>query len=93
MSVASIQPQSAISSAPAFDVIVIGSGIGGLVTATQLFIDIECYCWSKEKGRAVGVQLASPKSLPSQADCFNSTRWDTFLKLLPAKGMPHAEKK
>lgn len=36
MSVASIQPQSAISSVPVFDVIVIGSGIGGLVTATQL---------------------------------------------------------
>jgi len=34
MSVASIQPQSAISSVPVFDVIVIGSGIG--VTATQL---------------------------------------------------------
>ncbi len=35
MSIASIQPQSA-TSIPAFDVIVIGSGIGGLVTATQL---------------------------------------------------------
>jgi len=36
MSVASIQPQSAFTAAPTFDVIVIGSGIGGLVTATQL---------------------------------------------------------
>ena len=36
MSIASIQPEFAIPSAPAFDVIVIGSGIGGLVTATQL---------------------------------------------------------
>lgn len=46
-----------------------------------------------EKGRAVGVQLASGKVYHAQRIVSNSTRWDTFEKLLPASKMPKAERK
>jgi len=46
---------------------------------------------TKTKIIELGVQLAS-KGLPSQV-VSNSTRWDTFEKLLPAEEMPNAERK
>lgn len=46
-----------------------------------------------ENGRAVGVQLASGKVYRAKRVVSNSTRWDTFEKLLPAKEMPNAERK
>ena len=46
-----------------------------------------------ENGRAVGVQLASGKVYRANRIVSNSTRWDTFEKLLPVEKMPTAEKK
>ncbi len=46
-----------------------------------------------EKGKAVGVQLASGEVYRAKRIVSNSTRWDTFEKLLPAEEMPQAEKK
>lgn len=46
-----------------------------------------------EKGKAVGVQLASGEVYRAKRIVSNSTRWDTFGKLLPAEEMPQAEKK
>ena len=46
-----------------------------------------------EKGKAVGVQLASGEEYRAKRIVSNSTRWDTFEKLLPAEEMPQAEKK
>jgi len=47
----------------------------------------------REKGRAVGVQLASGQVHRAKRIVSNATRWDTFEKLLPATEMPIAEKK
>jgi len=47
----------------------------------------------KENGRAVGVQLASGKVYQAKRIVSNSTRWDTFEKLLPPEEMPNAEQK
>ena len=47
----------------------------------------------KENGRAVGVQLASGKVYRAKRIVSNSTRWDTFEKLLPGEEMPNAERK
>ena len=46
-----------------------------------------------ENGKAVGVQLASGQVYRAKRIVSNSTRWDTFEKLLPAAEMPKAEKK
>ena len=46
-----------------------------------------------EKGKAVGVQLASGEEYQAKRIISNCTRWDTFEKLLPAAEMPQAEKK
>lgn len=46
-----------------------------------------------ENGRAVGVQLASGKVYRANRIVSNSTRWDTFEKLLSVEKMPEAEKK
>lgn len=46
-----------------------------------------------EKGRAVGVRLASGKVYQAKRIVSNCTRWDTFEKLLPAEEMPAAERK
>ena len=45
-----------------------------------------------EKGRAVGVQLASGKVFYGKRIVSNATRWDTFEKLLPAEQIPTNEK-
>ena len=47
----------------------------------------------RERGRAVGVQLASGQTYRAKRVVSNATRWDTFEKLLPAEAMPAAEKK
>jgi prolycopene isomerase len=46
-----------------------------------------------EQGRAVGVQLADGNVYRAQRVVSNSTRWDTFEKLLPPEEMPAQEKK
>jgi len=46
-----------------------------------------------EHGRAVGVQLADGNVYRAQRIVSNSTRWDTFEKLLPPEEMPAKEKK
>ena len=46
-----------------------------------------------ENNRAVGVQLASGQIYRAERIVSNSTRWDTFEKLLPAEEMPNAERK
>ncbi|MBV8883701.1 MAG: carotene isomerase [Chroococcidiopsidaceae cyanobacterium CP_BM_RX_35] len=46
-----------------------------------------------ESGRAVGVELANRKVYRARRIVSNSTRWDTFEKLLPADDMPASEKK
>ncbi len=46
-----------------------------------------------ENNRAVGVQLANGKVYLAKRIVSNSTRWDTFEKLLPAENMPNSEKK
>ena len=46
-----------------------------------------------EKGKAVGVELASGEVYRGKRIISNATRWDTFEKLLPPEGMPAAEKK
>ena len=47
----------------------------------------------RENGRAVGIQLASGKVYRAKRIVSNSTRWDTFEKLLPGEEMPNAERK
>ncbi len=44
-----------------------------------------------ENNRAVGVQLASGKVYKAKRIVSNTTRWDTFEKLLPITEMPKAE--
>jgi prolycopene isomerase len=46
-----------------------------------------------EKGRTVGVQLASGEVYRAKRVVSNATRWDTFEKLMPAAEMPQSEKK
>ena len=46
-----------------------------------------------ENGRAVGVQMANGNVYQARRVVSNSTRWDTFEKLLPASEMPKAESK
>lgn len=46
-----------------------------------------------ENNRAVGVQLASGEVYRAKRIISNSTRWDTFEKLLPKEEMPASEKK
>jgi prolycopene isomerase len=46
-----------------------------------------------EKGRAVGVKLASGDTFHAKRIVSNATRWDTFEKLLPLEYMPTTEKK
>lgn len=46
-----------------------------------------------ENNRAVGVQLASGEVYRAKRIISNSTRWDTFEKLLPKAEMPASEKK
>ena len=46
-----------------------------------------------EKGKAVGVELATGKTYRAQRIVSNSTRWDTFEKLLPAEKLPASEKR
>ncbi|NDJ22943.1 carotene isomerase [Nostoc sp. B(2019)] len=46
-----------------------------------------------EQGKAVGVQLANGKVYRGKRIVSNATRWDTFQQLLPAKEIPHNEKK
>ncbi len=46
-----------------------------------------------EGGKAVGVQLATGEVYRAKRIVSNSTRWDTFEKLLPPEQMPVAEKK
>ncbi|WP_269086267.1 carotenoid isomerase [Trichormus sp. NMC-1] len=45
-----------------------------------------------EQGKAVGVQLANGKVYHAKKIVSNTTRWDTFEKLLPADKMPNNEK-
>jgi prolycopene isomerase len=46
-----------------------------------------------ERGRAVGVRLATGEAYRAKRIISNATRWDTFEKLLPAEAMPATEKK
>jgi prolycopene isomerase len=46
-----------------------------------------------EKGRAVGVKLASGKTYRARRIVSNATRWDTFGKLIPDALVPLAERK
>ncbi len=46
-----------------------------------------------ENNRAIGVQLASGEVYRAKRIVSNSTRWDTFEKLLPKAEMPASEKK
>ncbi|BDI19550.1 carotene isomerase [Nostoc cf. commune SO-36] len=46
-----------------------------------------------EQGKAVGVQLANGKVYRGKRIVSNATRWDTFERLLPAREMPHNERK
>ncbi|HBE32707.1 MAG TPA: carotene isomerase, partial [Cyanobacteria bacterium UBA11368] len=46
-----------------------------------------------EGGKAVGVKLATGEVYRAKRIVSNSTRWDTFEKLLPPEEMPVAEKK
>lgn len=47
----------------------------------------------EEKGRAIGVKLATGEIFRAKRIVSNATRWDTFEKLLPSDQMPTAEKK
>jgi prolycopene isomerase len=47
----------------------------------------------REKGRAVGVKLASGEEYRARRIVSNATRWDTFEKLMPKSEMPAAEQK
>jgi len=46
-----------------------------------------------EHGKAVGVQLATGETYRAKRIISNSTRWDTFEKLVPAEQMPNAEQR
>jgi prolycopene isomerase len=46
-----------------------------------------------EKGRAVGVEVASGEVYRARRIVSNATRWDTFEKLIPAEQMPASERK
>jgi prolycopene isomerase len=47
----------------------------------------------REKGKAVGVRLASGEEYRARRIVSNATRWDTFEKLMPKSEMPIAEQK
>jgi prolycopene isomerase len=47
----------------------------------------------REKGKAVGVKLASGEEYRARRIVSNATRWDTFEKLMPKSEMPAAEQK
>lgn len=46
----------------------------------------------REKGRAVGVKLASGETFRAKRVVSNATRWDTFDKLIPKEEMPTRER-
>lgn len=46
-----------------------------------------------ERGKAVGVKLATGEVLRAKRIVSNATRWDTFEKLLPPEQMPRSEQK
>lgn len=46
-----------------------------------------------ERGKAVGVELATGKTYRAKRIVSNATRWDTFEQLLPADEMPARERK
>ncbi|HIK18671.1 MAG TPA: carotene isomerase [Leptolyngbyaceae cyanobacterium M33_DOE_097] len=46
-----------------------------------------------ENGKAVGVQLATGETYRAKRIISNSTRWDTFEKLIPSEQMPAAEQR
>ncbi|HBB31869.1 MAG TPA: carotene isomerase [Cyanobacteria bacterium UBA9273] len=46
-----------------------------------------------ERGKAVGVQLATGEEYRAKRIISNATRWDTFEQLLPLEAMPASEKK
>jgi prolycopene isomerase len=46
-----------------------------------------------EKGRAVGVRLASGQQLFARRIVSNATRWDTFDRLLPTTALPRREQR
>jgi prolycopene isomerase len=47
----------------------------------------------RERGKAVGVKLASGETYRAKRIVSNATRWDTFEKLIPKDEMPMAEQK
>ncbi|MBE9181007.1 carotene isomerase [Oculatella sp. LEGE 06141] len=47
----------------------------------------------RQRGKAVGVQLATGQTYRAKRIVSNATRWDTFEKLLPVAEMPRAEQK
>jgi prolycopene isomerase len=47
----------------------------------------------RERGKAIGVKLASGQEYRAQRIVSNATRWDTFEKLMPKSEMPMAEQK
>ncbi|GAB4381971.1 MAG: carotene isomerase [Elainellaceae cyanobacterium] len=46
-----------------------------------------------ERGRAIGVKLASGETIRARRVVSNATRWDTFGKLLPPESMPSSEQR
>jgi prolycopene isomerase len=61
---------------------------GGQIQYKARVTEILC-----ERGRAVGVRLASGQVYRARRIISNATRWDTFEKLLPAANLPPAEQK
>jgi prolycopene isomerase len=47
----------------------------------------------RERGRAIGVRLASGQAYRAKRIVSNATRWDTFEKLMPKDEMPAAEQR
>ena len=47
----------------------------------------------RERGKAIGVKLASGQEYRARRIVSNATRWDTFEKLMPKSEMPIAEQK
>ena len=61
---------------------------GGQIQYKARVTEILC-----ERGRAMGVRLASGQVYRARRIISNATRWDTFEKLLPAANLPPAEQK